>query len=251
MAQNAIVAGESTTVEGSVVKDLYAFTEILALSGKVGEDLEVFGNRVTLLDQAHVAGDARLHIPSEENFHRASGAQVDGEVEFLDMPEELKSPNRYASVQFYLWQIARLVSALLVGLALLWLVPGFREISVKGGIEGLKTAGIGLVTLVSVPTIAVLFAITLVGLPFSVMALCAWILCIYLAKIVVGVFVGRLMLSGTKYLENDTLVLLAGIGVIIVAINLPYIGGFLSFVLTLVGIGLIIRFTSSAQARRT
>jgi hypothetical protein len=59
------------------------------------------------------------------------------------------------------------------------------------------------------------------------------------------------MLSGTKYLENDTLVLLAGIGVIIVAINLPYIGGFLSFVLTLVGIGLIIRFTSSAQARRT
>lgn len=250
VARNATVAGQSAAVEGSIVKDLHSFAEILEFNGELGEDLEAFGNRVRLLDEANIVGDARLHIAREEGLDRAPGARVGGKVEFLDMPEEFEPENRYATIEFYLWQAARLVSALLVGLALFWLIPGLRNISVSGGVEGLKTGGIGLGTLIGLPMVASITAITLVGLPFTFIAIIAWLLAIYLAKIVVGAFVGRMILSSTKHQESDALVLLAGIGVIIVAINLPVIGGFLSFVLTIVGVGMIVQRLFAGLAAR-
>ena len=247
---NAAIAGENATVEGSVGKDLYTFAELVELNGEIGQDLEAFGNRVRLLDDAHVGGNARLRIGDEEHFYRAPGARIDGDVEFLEMPEGIGETNRYTRIEFYLWQIARLVSAVLVGVALLWLVPGLRTLSVGGGVDGLKTAGIGLVALVSVPIIALLVVITLVGIPLSLMALVAWILLIYLAKIVVGASIGRMMLNATKYSENVALVLLAGMAAIIFAINLPAIGGFISFMLTIVGIGLIVQWIFAGISSR-
>lgn len=241
VAKNATVAGQNAAIEGSVGNDLSAFAEILELNGKVGQDLEAFVSRVRLLDDAYVKGNARLRIQAADRLQRAAGAKVDGEVEFLDMPKEFEATNRYASAEFYLWQVARLVSAILMGLVLLWLVPGLRSISVGGGVEGLKTAGIGLVTLVSVPIIAVIIAVTLVGLPLSFVTIMAWLMLIYLAKIVVGVFIGRMLLGATKYQGSNALMLIAGITVIIIAVNLPAIGGFISFVLTIIGIGLIVQ----------
>jgi hypothetical protein len=44
--------------------------------------------------------------------------------------------------------------------------------------------------------------------------------------------------------------LLAGITVIVVAINLPAIGGFINFVLTITGIGLIVQRLLAALAAR-
>ena len=125
-----------------------------------------------------------------------------------------------------------------------------RTLSVGGGVDGLKTAGIGLVTLVSVPIMAALVAITLVGLPLSVMAIIAWVLSIYVAKIVVGASIGRMMMSATKYSENVVLVLLAGMAAIIFIVNLPAIGGFISFVLTIVGIGLIVQWIFAGLSAR-
>ena len=78
----------------------------------------------------------------------------------------------------------------------------------------------------------------------------AWLVSIYIAKILVGLFIGRAMLSSTKYGDRIALVLLAGITVIIVAINLPAIGGFINFVLTIIGIGLIVQRLLAALAAR-
>ena len=143
-----------------------------------------------------------------------------------------------------------MLSAVLVGLVLLWLIPGLRSVSVGGGVDGLKTAGIGMVTLVSVPIIAVITAITLVGLPVSFIAILAWLVSIYVAKIVVGAFIGRSLLSATKYADQIAIVLLVGVTAIIVAINLPWIGGIVNFVLTIVGLGLIVQRLFSALSAR-
>lgn len=251
VARNGALAGESVSVGGVVSKDLYAFGESIELSGELGEDLEAFGSRVRLLDGTHVNGDARLRVKSEDSLYQEDGARIDGELEFLDLPEQFEETSRYARVEFYLWQVARLVSAVLVGLALFWLIPGLRTISVGGGLDGLKLAGIGLITLVSVPIMAVIVGITLVGLPFSLIGMFAWIVSIYLAKIVVGAFIGRMMLDGTAYRDKLALVLLAGMTAIIVVINLPAIGGIFSFLLTIVGIGLIVQRLFSTLPMRS
>lgn len=250
VAGNAIMAGNNAAIEGPVGQDLYTFAEIIELNSSVGQNMETFGNRVRLLDEAHVAGNARVRIKSEDNFHRAAGAKVDGEIEFLELPDRFEERNPYATPAFYLWQLAKLVSALLVGLALLWLVPAFRSVNIGGGIEGLKTAGIGLVTIVSLPIVAGVIALTLIGLPFSFVTLVSWMVFIYLAKVVVGLFVGRTLLANTKYHGSDVATLLVGLILILVIVNLPAIGGVVSFVIAVLGVGLIVQHLLAALAER-
>jgi len=155
------------------------------------------------------------------------------------MPEAFADRSRYATVEFYLWQVARLIGAFLVGLAFLWFVPGYRSVSIGAGVDALKTAGVGFLIMVSVPIMAVLVAFTLVGLPLSFIAIAAWLLSLYLAKIVVGAVVGRMLLSQSGSLPWT---LLAGLAIIIVAVNLPFIGGIINLVLTIVGLGLLVQY---------
>lgn len=239
VGRNATVGAQTISVEGFVAKDLYAFAETVELSGVLGENLEVFADRVRLLGEAHVGGNVRFRSGNEDRLHRAETVRVDGDVEFLDMPEGFEDRSRYATVEFYLWQVAQLIGAFLVGLALLWFVPGYRSASIGAGVDALKTAGVGFLIMVSVPIMAVLVAFTLVGLPLSFIAIAAWLLSLYLAKIVVGAVVGRMVLS-----QSDSLpwTLLVGLTIVIVAVNLPFIGGIINLVLTIVGLGLLVQY---------
>jgi hypothetical protein len=45
--------------------------------------------------------------------------------------------------------------------------------------------------------------------------------------------------------------LLAGLGIVIVAVNIPFIGGIISFVLTLVGLGLLVQWVFDTLPRRS
>jgi len=238
VAGNATVATESATIEGSIGRDLHAFAETVEVSGNLGEDLEAFSAHLRLLGDASVAGDVRFHTHNKDQLHRDAGVQVGGTVEFLDMPKEFDRENRYTSLEFYLWQIARLLAAVIVGIALFWLIPSLRSTSFGTGVDALKTAGFGLLALIGVPIFAVLLAVTVVGIPLSVIVLAGWGLTIYLAKIIVGAVVGRMMLSEETSLP---VILLAGLAAVIVMINIPFIGGVISVALTLVGLGLLVQ----------
>ena len=118
-------------------------------------------------------------------------------------------------------------------------MPGYRSVSIGTGVDAFKTAGIGLLVLVSVPIMALLVAFSLVGLPLSFIAFVAWLVFLYLAKTVVGAVIGRMLLSESNSLP---LTLLVGLAIVIVAVNLPFIGGILNFVLTIVGLGLLVQY---------
>jgi len=247
---NATAAGEQVLVNGAVSKDLTAFGDTIELSGSLGGDLAAYADNVRLLEGARVAGDARLHLDSEEQLTQESGVQVDGQVEFLSVPERLEPENRYTEPEFYLWQLARLLSAVLVGLALLWLFPEWRRVSVAGGGEGLKTAGMGLLAMLALPVVAVLVGATVVGLPFAFLAAVTWVVILYLAKILVGVFLGRSLLEQTERADNLLLIVLVGIALVILLVNLPWIGGLINLIITLVGAGLVVQRLLRALTHR-
>jgi cytoskeletal protein CcmA (bactofilin family) len=240
IGRNAIMAGERPSMRGSVGKDLFGFGETIEIDGNLGGNLEVYGETVRLQSETNISGSARLHLPGEDSLERASGAQVQGGVEFMDLPDEFNR-NRYATLEFYMWQIARLVSAVLVGFVLLWMIPGLRNVSIDGAVGGLKSAGIGFAALILAPVAAALIGVTLIGLPFSVLTILAWVIAIYLAKIMVGIYVGGVILGDSERSHNNFLVVLVGLTAVIFAINLPAIGGLISFLATIIGIGLVVQ----------
>jgi hypothetical protein len=105
--------------------------------------------------------------------------------------------------------------------------------------NALLTAGaVGLLGACSIPVAAVLIAITIIGLPIAVITFVMWGLGLYLAKIVVAAFLGR-----TLFPSQDTsaaIALLSGLVLILVTINVPFIGTPVNILLTLLGFGTLL-----------
>ncbi len=101
--------------------------------------------------------------------------------------------------------------------------------------DWLKAGGIGFITLVTVPVAFIILAVTIIGLPVALLSLALWGAGLYLAKIVVAEFVGR------SLLKNPKCDLVAGRTrpVVVFAVNLPWIGGLINFLLILLGLGAI------------
>ncbi|MCP5183578.1 MAG: zf-HC2 domain-containing protein [Pseudomonadales bacterium] len=236
---NATLAGDSVMVEGKVARDLTGFADTIDVRGELGRTLRAWAGAIRLGNDAHVHGNVTYHAASRDSLKQADSARIDGEVVYEGQAEDFGHENRYATARFYLWQLARLGAAFLVGLALFWLVPGLQSLSIAAGMDSLRTAGLGLLVLIAVPIIALLTAFTLVGLPLALIAVAAWILALYLAKIVLGATVGRMLLADR---EGIMLPLLIGLAIVLVAGNLPWIGGIVGFVLTLVGLGLLAQY---------
>ena len=235
---NAAFAAESASVGAAIGRDLLAAGETIEVSGEVAGDLEAAGKRLRLLGGARIAGDVRFR-GDPDRFYRADDVVVGGEIEFPDPPEALEEKNPYFTVAFYVWQVGELIAAFLFGLVLLWAVPGLRRQTIGAGIEGLKSAGIGFVALVSLPIAAVVAAVTLIGLPFAFFVFFAWLLGLYLALIVVGAAIGQMVLGND---DSLALTLLAGLAVVAVLVNLPFVGGILGFLLMILGLGLLVQY---------
>lgn len=241
IAGNSAIATENGFVAGSIKRGLYAFAEKFELNGEVGADFEAIVDHLSLLGDARVGGDLRFRTHDEDKLQRADGAIVDGDVEFLKPHIEVHAKNRYATTEFYVSQMLRLAAAFLAGMALLWLIPACRNVSLSGGLSGLATAGIGLVAIISLPIIMVLLAVTIVGIPLTVITLFCWVFALYFAKIVVASIVGRMLLSSSDKRDSFPVTLLAGLAALLIAVNIPVLGGIFSFIFTIVGVGLIVQ----------
>ena len=138
-------------------------------------------------------------------------------------------------MRFYVWQIVRILAAFVTGLLLFKLdtVAGSHAGSISG-MDWLKAGGIGFITLVTVPVAFIILAVTIIGLPIAILSLALWGAGLYLAKIVVAEFIGRSMMQ-----TRSAMSLLAGLIVVVVAVNLPWIGTLISFLLLLLGLGAI------------
>jgi hypothetical protein len=88
------------------------------------------------------------------------------------------------------------------------------------------------------PIIMILLAITVIGIPLTVILFFAWVAAIYFAKIILAAIIGNMIFKQGKGLF---VTLVVGLLIVFVMINLPLIGGFFHLLITLLGVGLIIQ----------
>jgi hypothetical protein len=117
----------------------------------------------------------------------------------------------------------------------------------------LRSAGIGLAAAVTLPVAALLVCITIIGIPLGVMMFVLGAIGLYLSKIVIAQIIGRAVFGAPQGPPHYAATLITGLVIVIVAINLPFVGGIANFVLTLVGFGVIVsllfaRFNNRAPA---
>ena len=239
--QNAVMAGERLQLAGAVGRDVLAGAENVEVSGTIGGQLTAYAKEIALRAPAQITGNVNAHVSRADRLSVAPGAVIGGELKTTLMASH-EHTNEYLTGEFYVFQLLRFAAALLTGVIVLALVPGLQRVELDRGGDALLAGGVGLVTLVATPIIAVLTAITFIGLPIGLFGLLLWMVGVYLAKVVLAQFVGARLLKAGDEPRHYTVTLALGLALVIVVVNLPFIGGLLNFVLTILGLGVLVLF---------
>lgn len=102
----------------------------------------------------------------------------------------------------------------------------------------LTTAAFGALTLIAVPALAAAAIFTLIGAPLGLLTLAAWLAGLYVAGILTASLIGRRVLQSNSH--RPALTLLAGLAILFVLVNVPFLGGIVRLLAILVGLGLIV-----------
>lgn len=232
---NATTFAETATIEGRVGRDVTSFGRALDLAGTVSRRVVAYGDRVDVLGGARIDGSLTAHVRNRENVRVDPGATIGGATSIELFAAR---PSRYLTFRYYVHQCIRLAAAFLTGWILFWLVPRAARISLDTGGALLTAAGTGAVAVCATPLLAVLVGITVIGLPIAGFALLGWLALLYIAKILIALVLGRTLLGANDSPPRSlAAALLLGLIVVLVAINIPFVGGVINFLLTITGFG--------------
>lgn len=236
---NAIAFGENIDLDGRVGVDFAGFARTVTVSGAVDGDVEGHAATLTLLPSARVGGNVTGHVDSAGDLNVASGAVIGGAVD-EQLVERERRRNRYLTVGYYGGQVVRLGAMFVAGALLLWLFPVLREVSLPNAAAVLRSGGIGLAAAVTLPVAALLLCITIIGLPLGALTFVLGFIGLFFSKPVIAQIIGSGVLRDAAQPPHYLATLITGLVIVIVAINLPFVGGIANIVLTLVGFGVIV-----------
>ncbi|NJD52709.1 MAG: hypothetical protein FIB07_07560 [Candidatus Methanoperedens sp.] len=263
-------AGGEVRIDGNVGDNILVFTGNLVLekNARIARDLTLGAGTATIdgIVNGNINGGAsnmemrgvtkgNVAIRIDNNIKLSPGAIIGGNLEYTaPRPGEIsgivsgtttykETPVRRENfmsrlpgeVLGYLW-------LLLIGIVSLILAPELTQrISDNISVKPLKNLLWGLLFLIVTPIIAVLLLVTVIGIPPGLILLAVYIVLLYISRIYIGLWVGQYV-SGKLKQETKSRVLAMALGLIIVVIgiNLPIIGGFVHFIIILLGLGAII-----------
>jgi anti-sigma factor RsiW/cytoskeletal protein CcmA (bactofilin family) len=231
----SMLVGEAS-LDGAVEKDFNVRTARSIGWSPFSRDVFSRGGKIQVLRHAKVGRNLLMKVATEEDaiIDPAARTSIGGKTEVELTPPP---PNRYATVSFYVWQTIWLAAAFIAGFLLLLAVPAFSRFSLDTGGALLSATAIGFVSAFVPPIAGVMAALTLIGLPLGLGLIGLWVLALYLSKIVIAVFLGRALFPSSRGRFEFALPLLGGLAVVFAAINLPYVGGVINFLLVILGMG--------------
>ena len=231
--------GEEISVGGSVGRNVTVFGNTLAITGDVVRDVKFAGRLATMRPSASIGGNLDVGLPAERNLEVDSAATIAGET-IVEVPEpgQEEDEGGLLSAWSIAWTALWLVTAFLSGLLLLWALPALRRVPLDNLNGILTSAGLGFVLVTATPVLAVVLAVTLIGLPAGLVIAAVWALSLYVSKIVVAHFLGNALLRPQPLgVRSLLLPLLAGLVVVLIAVSLPYVGWVINLLLVIIGLG--------------
>lgn len=257
------VAAGDITIRGEVLGDVSVAAGNLNIGpdARVGGDVDAGAGTVTIAGT--IDGDARIGAETITLVEGASigGAltydgEVRGDADAVVAGEVTRDPSigvgLFDEIQpFVQWVFAVNVFLinLLLGAVLVGLFPRFSDgVAARARESPLWSGLAGLGVLIAVPILLIATAITVIGIPITLVgalffALLAWIGLIY-GRFAVGVWL--LSLAGVESRWGG---LLVGLLVGAVLWQIPIVGGFLNFVVFVLGLGALVYQLVSRRRR--
>jgi cytoskeletal protein CcmA (bactofilin family) len=234
----ALIFHGPASIEGTVTGSVIVFDGTTDVSGHVEGDVVVFNGAVTVRSGAQIGGDlVTTDTPTVE-----PGATITGQRQRVATRFDAGDIG-FASR--FVWWVGYSISTLVLGLLLLLIAP-----ALDGAIDRTSrqrtgaSIGLGLAVFFLLPLVAVLFLVVVVAIPLGVFLLLALAL-LYTVGYVAGAHaIGRRL---AKPPTSRFLAFLLGWGIVRVLGLVPFLGGLVWTVVSIVGLGVL--WVASRRAR--
>lgn len=252
--------------KGSQIKgDFWAFGETVVINEKIGGNVLIEADQVIL--NAIIEGNAS--IKAAKGIQMGEKGQIDGDLK-LSAVKNVEADKVGGDIKFTPFavkaigdlknidkDIVKVIVGFIAGIVFLkflgmiaiaaliiWMLKNYILNFVKTGKKDwLQNAGIGFAVLILAPVLAVLLLVSFIGAPFGGLVILAYISAMIVTKLVVGFFVGHLILpvnarsSFARMLGSFTL----GLLVFMILTLVPVLGWIVQFIIFLIALGGICR----------
>ncbi len=227
------------TVEGEVKEDIRGGMGMLILNGIVGNDVIVtIEDTMSVSDTAVIGGHLKYSALLESTIPENV---VKGEIAFNKFERETVLEN--LTYVFFISKILSLISALILALFLVLLIPKALTRSAKITKDNLlKAFGVGLLTMITAFIAALILLITIVGISAGLVILAMLAIFIYFAKVFVAVWLASYVFNFRRKISHIKLfgmVALALLAYYLVGL-IPFVGWAINLILFMIGIGSIV-----------
>jgi cytoskeletal protein CcmA (bactofilin family) len=222
------VGADQLVLDGMFGRDVLAGASTATLDGTFGRDVSTSVEQLIVDDKAVVAGNlwykstSSIQIPEtvvagETTFQKAQAADTTGTV-----------------VRGVILSTLGLVFMAIVGVLVM---PRFvHTAAMLSPRDTMLAFLIGMVTVIIVPIVALVFAITMVGLYVSLALMVAWLFALIASVVFVSYYVGSLILR--KRATNAVLVAVVGALALSIAMLIPFINALVVIVTVFTGVGM-------------
>lgn len=269
IAGGDVAVGPATVVHGALSLtggnvdfdgDAHDYLQVSAgrirINGTVQGDVTLRGEQIEIGTNTRI--DGKLIVHSSKKPDVPAGAQIAGGVEF-----HAASPDQYfdeqteqvRAVAHGVGSVLWFVGVFLAGSLYLFAFPVFSSRAARFiGESPLPALGIGFAVLVCAPVVGLLLLITVIGIPLALLLVPMYLLLLFLGWVTIALFLGERGLAllkrappfGTGWRLLGFLValgLLAALGAV------PVVGGWLTFIALVLGVGALVCCAWTGRAR--
>ena len=249
LSKTASVAGEllfagQTLIDDGVIKGgITGVSEGATVNGPVAGDISLDSDTVTLGASARIRGN--VTYTSDTKATIASSASISGAIT-QQKPQETTTktaPTQNASAQWPANAIPGILFYLIVTFVILKLFPASTtRITDRMTASIVPTALTGLITLVVVPLVTIVLAVTIVGIPFALVLALLYVVAILVCRVYVGILVGWYILDSfhSKLVKSVYWQMLIGVPILWFMFKAPFVGGLVGFLAVIWGLGAIV-----------
>ncbi len=238
LAQNVTIS------KGYVYRDIRTACNTLNINGTIGRNAFIDCSSLNFNTDENAAGIiyGDLNYSSSSEFTIPENA-VSGTVNYKSV-----STSSEKSVQSviadYIWSLGIfLVFIIVVWLVCLWLAPKFlANTNNYVGKKSLNILGYGLLGLISVPVVCIILILLQLTVKVSLFLLALYILALVISASLFTITANNYVCSKLKITKNlQTFGMLIVSGIVVWGLTqIPYIGGIISFVITVLGLGILV-----------
>lgn len=238
-------AQDFTISSGYIYRDMKLSCQNVNINGTVGRNAFVNCSSINFNTDSQNKGIiyGNLDYTSSSEASIPDGS-VSGEVKFEQSSDSNKEDSVKTKITSYILNLgAFLAFVLIIWLLCLWLAPKFLDKTNEFvGKKTWKVLGIGFITLIAIPIACIFLLLLQITASTSLLILVLYILALVVSKSLFTITANKYLCTKININKNSGIfgmLIVSGI-IIWVLTKLPYVGGILSFVVTILGLGILV-----------